>query len=392
MRDGAATVAHSPDPVAEPFSLALSPSRKVQHATLQFGAGAWRVRFELPLSCDPVPGPENRDGRHCHYCLPRLPERSVFRARVRRDQAGAGDGLPLLIEFDDGVWEEAALLPFAAEEGQFLVTRPALLLSTTEVPAALMAAFPALILIAGQKGGVGGPKPAKKVGGGDPAPPETETPSTTAKVTAHIFRADDNGAFWKEMFAGNIDWEAEEARAEKEGWEDSDENPFAEKSEILDHLSKMDGDDIWVYSGHLGFRNEDNVAQADNKPNYLVGWDSEEYKFISKAELRSAMAGSPPGLVVISGCQSWDMREVFSGAKIFAGFTTVVDDKESDATAKVFLQALWEGNSIAAAEGTADNFFRGRFVNKKNGGRFRVLCADKTKTIYETLGVPRKTD
>jgi hypothetical protein len=87
------------------------------------------------------------------------------------------------------------------------------------------------------------------------------------------------------------------------------------------------------------------------------------------------------------------MRAVFSGAKIFGGFTTVVDDKESDATAKVFLQSLWDGDSIGAAETKADNFFRGRYVNKNNyQGRFLVECADKTKSIYDTLGVPRKTE
>jgi hypothetical protein len=275
------------------------------------------------------------------------------------------------------------------EDGAFWTSEPVLLLNAQAIPAILSTTFASLHLLAGLKGGLGeAPKKPVKVGVGTDE--GTGTPSAEAPVKAHVFRADDNGAFWSEGLAGNIDWDAEESRAPEEGWEDSDENPFATKEEILAHLAMMDGDDIWIYSGHLGFRQPDNPALADNRPNYLVGWGYSEYTLISKDELVAAMGAHPPGLVALSGCQSWDMRDAFSGAKIFAGFTTVVDDKESDATVKRFIHLLWDGKTVAEAEAAANQFFGTRFYNKTANGTFRVECGDKTKTIYELLEVPRK--
>ena len=92
----------------------------------------------------------------------------------------------------------------------------------------------------------------------------------------------------------------------------------------------------------------------------------------------------------MSGCKSFVIQGYFPRAKIYAGFDSVVDDKESDAAVKKFLQLLWDGKSVGEAEQATNAAFNRYLGNRSRGGNFRVRCADKTKTVYETLGVPRQ--
>ena len=53
-----------------------------------------------------------------------------------------------------------------------------------------------------------------------------------------------------------------------------------------------------------------------------------------------------------------------------------------------FLQLLWDGKSVGEAEQANHAAFNRYLGNRSRGGNFRVRCADKTKTVYETLGGP----
>ena len=321
--------------------------------------------------------------------LPKVPVHTAFRVRTHRDEASVGDKRAVLAAYDgDSHWRRLGSVPLTEPDGAYLSSVPIVLLGSDAAPGPLAVSFPGLILLAGL--GTGGDGPARKptkVGAG--ATDSADTPETVAKVTARVFRADDNGAFWAEAFAGNIDWDTEEQRASKEGWEDSDENPFATKEEMLGHLQVMDGDDIWIYSGHLGFRQQANPSQSDNRANYLVGYTRSDYVLISKDEIKTAMGAEPVGLVVLSGCGSWEMRETFEGVKIFGGFTDVVNDLESDATTQKFMRLLWDGRTVAEAEAAANRSFQSMWYNKGRRANFTVRCQDKTKTIYDILEVPR---
>jgi hypothetical protein len=361
---------------------------------VEFGAGPWRVRrFVRAADAKTGLGGSPDRGKPLKP-VSSVPLEAVFFVRVPKVLGDRGQAIAVMAVYPDGSRRRIAAPRLVEDDGAFWTSEPLLLVDAFPIPIALARALPNLCLAAGGGGGVGGGagKPTK-LQVGDAVEEDDGTPPGEAPVTVHIFRADDNGAFWAEMLAGNIDWDDQEVRAEKEGWEDSDENPFATKEEILAHLRMLDGDDIWVYSGHMGFRQPDNPNLSDNRPNYFVGWARGDYTFISKDEIVTAIDGHPPGLVALSGCQTWDVRDYFAGAKIVAGFTTVVDDKESDKTVKRFLDLLWDGQPVAEAELAANRLFQSMFINKSQyQGSFRVECADKTKTIYELLGVPRKPE
>ena len=376
--------------VTQPMSVRLPYNTRSNSVEIEFGAEPWRIRLKAPMVTDGNVIP-HRGGKPLDCAVPRLPVESVFRIRVHNTFL-LQDFLTVSLSFEEGSWTAHTRVKLVAEAGDFMVSQPILLLGTQQIDSSLSSAFPGFILLAGL-GGVEGSKPKKaKVVRADPAETPTDgEPAAKAVVDGRIFRADDNGAIWGEFFAGNVSWGAEETRAVKEGWEDADENSLATKEEILDHLNSMDGDDIWIYSGHLGFRDPDDPSISTVLPHYLAGWDLDEYKLISRDELETAMAGQPPGVAVLAGCMSWEMRDVFKGSKIFAGITSLCNDLESDAAAKVFMQALCDGNTVAEAELKADNFFSTAWRNRKEHmGTFKVQCADKSKTIYELLNVDRK--
>lgn len=396
--DGQYQVERPLEPAPTPPSLVIDcvpgkPLPTELPIVLEFGAPPWRMRLAT-TACRGAGPPEHQGIDAQEWPGDLLPVAGLFYARADRTRARIGDPLTLRLHYPRVGWRALPPLVFTAPDGDFVRTPPIGLVAATELPVSFAATFPAVVLLPALiEGGRGGLplKPDKgkgAIGGEGPVPEDPVTPPEETPVTSHMFRADDNGAFWGEFFAGNTSFDAEEQRAIQEGWEDADENKFAEKTEILANLTAMDGDDIWVYSGHLAFRDP-----ADrNLPTHLAGWSSGDYELIGRDEITAALGSDGgPGLVVVSGCKSYQIEGYFPNAKIYAGFDVVVDDKESDAVVKKFLQRLWDGVAIGDAEREADAAFKRMWGNRERQGTFRVRCADKTKTLYETLGVPRKS-
>jgi hypothetical protein len=215
-----------------------------------------------------------------------------------------------------------------------------------------------------------GKKKKPKPGGG-----QTVVVQANKKVNKRLWRMD-------QVNVNSPPWNDMEKLAVNKGWPDADENWWADKSEILDNLSKMDGDDIWVYHGHTWWEEEKPTALAGYE-----GWLAFQSNIvpIRPAELTAAMNGKAPGVVILAGCTSDAFKDTFVGAgcKIFAGFDDEIDQRSDAIIAKAFLSALLEGKTIQAAENAAAAKRTALGVRAS----LKVTAADKSKTLYETLEI-----
>ncbi len=129
--------------------------------------------------------------------------------------------------------------------------------------------------------------------------------------------------------------------AENSGFfrDEVDMNCGAEESEILNHLAEMDGSDMWVYIGHAN----DNVLSEHDylTPNEPISSDA------IRDALQNKGTRTAPGIVVIAGCKSCKLAQVFldAGSKCVICFDKAIGGPSAAEFVSNFIEQMFATGS-----------------------------------------------
>lgn len=147
-------------------------------------------------------------------------------------------------------------------------------------------------------------------------------------------------------------------KASKGGFE-ADEDWWARRPDIGDHLKEKNGEDVYIFFGH--------GADTDGQTNTaegIVGWS--KFMWARGGRVKSIDAivedmksdGNPPGIVTLAGCSTHSMLDKIVGAsaKLAVGFTNTSSLSAIAGATKAFWEALLDGKTLGEAADAANAY------------------------------------
>jgi hypothetical protein len=165
----------------------------------------------------------------------------------------------------------------------------------------------------------------------------------------------DLGFGWTAVFGGRADMSALDAAATTAGW-DFDEDWWAGRGTLCDHLKDLGPGDMWAFSGHAYYDKADPNSATALAP-WRAGALVRGYARMTTQELCECFGeDGGPGLGFLDACSSHTLLQdlVDCCMKVAVGWSGPVPGTQSSAAMRTFFTTLMGGGTIAQAEAAAN--------------------------------------
>ena len=129
-----------------------------------------------------------------------------------------------------------------------------------------------------------------------------------------------------------------------------EEDKQADKSEIIDNLKELDGNDVWIYFGH---GKKDGSGGAE-----IAGRSGGRQQPITTTEVTTALNSDndPPGVVFLCGCELGELTDEFvnSCTKVAVGWDREVSVEPMRRALNTYWAKLYGGATFKAAKEAAE--------------------------------------
>jgi hypothetical protein len=154
-------------------------------------------------------------------------------------------------------------------------------------------------------------------------------------------------------------------------------NWWANKSEILDAMTDVNGGDILTFFGHSAMHGDRATGKGSTVGIVGSGWFGDQT--IRASEMRAALSADhhPPSVVVLASCESSDLLSDVrdAGVPVAIGIDDMVPDYVASAVADVVTAALVAGKTIREAIDAGNAVLAKAGQNQRNLAQVVVAAA-----------------